>query len=88
MHCGGVTPAFSMKSADGVPLEIVLTLGCYGCEGGVEVKEMMGEPFTSKMVALVDLIGNYQVFRPKAEGGFTDLRFRQRRVLIELRLNI
>jgi hypothetical protein len=36
-----------MKSADGVPLEIVLTLGCYGCEGGEEVKEMMGEPFTS-----------------------------------------
>ncbi len=48
---------------------------------------MMGEPFTLKMVALVDLIGNYQVFRPKAEGGFNDLRFKQRRVLIELRLN-
>jgi hypothetical protein len=51
------------------------------------MKRLVGKPFTFKMVVLVDLIGNYEVFRPKAEGGFNDLRFRQRRVLIELRRN-
>ena len=48
---------------------------------------MVAKPFTFKMVVLVDLIGHYQVFRPKAEGSFNDLQFRQKRVCVELRRN-
>lgn len=57
MHCDIVTPApLSIKSAVGVPLAAVLTHGCYGCEGGGEVEKMMGEPFTSKLLALICLV--------------------------------